>query len=165
MYVSGQLHPWYPLYMRQSGPQSRSGRCEEKNLALPGIEPWSSSPQLVTLPTELSRLILLLFFLKQYHFLRNCVLSRDFFLTCDKIRCFLYRGPLLVRLSYSFGSSSFPYPLSLGPPDHLPCKISIQTKRVLNQQSSTLQIEAELASDTFGIQVQVLDDQCLNYIR
>jgi hypothetical protein len=58
MEVSGQLYPWYPLYMRQSGPQSRSGRCEEKHLLpLPGIEPLPSSQQSVTIPTELTRLL------------------------------------------------------------------------------------------------------------
>jgi hypothetical protein len=36
-----------------------AGRCrEEKNLLLlPGIEPWSSSLQPITIPTELSRLL------------------------------------------------------------------------------------------------------------
>jgi hypothetical protein len=44
-----QLYPWrrslwYPLDRRQGGPQSWSGHCgEEKNLALPGTEPWPSS--------------------------------------------------------------------------------------------------------------------------
>jgi hypothetical protein len=50
--VSGQLHATaglpageYPLYRRVGGPQSTPGRCgEEKNLALPGIEPSPSSP-------------------------------------------------------------------------------------------------------------------------
>jgi hypothetical protein len=51
MEVSVQLHapaalpPRYPLDRRLSGYQNRSGRCgEEKNLALPGMEPGSSSP-------------------------------------------------------------------------------------------------------------------------
>jgi hypothetical protein len=43
---------WYPLGMRLSGTQSRSGRCtEEKNLASAGIR----TPA-VAIPTELSRL-------------------------------------------------------------------------------------------------------------
>jgi hypothetical protein len=56
MLVSCQLHtpaalprgksPRYPLDRRLGGPQSWSGRCDEKNLALPGIEPGPSSPSL-----------------------------------------------------------------------------------------------------------------------
>jgi hypothetical protein len=39
------------------GPQSRSGRSgEEKNLAIPVIEPGPSSLYLVAIPTELSRI-------------------------------------------------------------------------------------------------------------
>jgi hypothetical protein len=60
MEVSGQLHapaalPWgksprYPLDRRLGGPQRGSGRCgEEKNLALPGIEPRPYSPSLYRL--------------------------------------------------------------------------------------------------------------------
>jgi hypothetical protein len=67
MEVNGQLHaadalhlgnnPWYPLNRRLHGPQSWSGRCEEKNLLpLPEIEPWPSSPCPDTIPTGLSRL-------------------------------------------------------------------------------------------------------------
>jgi hypothetical protein len=42
--------PRYPLDRKLGGPQSRSGRCgEEKNLALPEIEPGPSSPQLYQL--------------------------------------------------------------------------------------------------------------------
>jgi hypothetical protein len=52
------LSPRYPLDRRLAGPQSRSGSYgEEKNLLLlPGIEPRPSSPQPVSIPTELSRL-------------------------------------------------------------------------------------------------------------
>jgi hypothetical protein len=38
----GRLEPRYPLNTKLRGPQSRSGRCgEDKNPALPGIEPRS----------------------------------------------------------------------------------------------------------------------------
>jgi hypothetical protein len=48
--------PRYPLDRRVGGPQDRSGRCgEENNLSLLGIEPGSSSPYPVAIPTELSR--------------------------------------------------------------------------------------------------------------
>jgi hypothetical protein len=51
------LYPRYPLD-RMGGPQSRSGRRGEvKNLALPEIDPGSSSPYPVAIPTELSRLL------------------------------------------------------------------------------------------------------------
>jgi hypothetical protein len=37
--------PWYSLDRRPGGLQSRSGRCgEEKNLAMPGIEPGLFNP-------------------------------------------------------------------------------------------------------------------------
>jgi hypothetical protein len=49
----GGNRPWYLLDRRLGGPQSRSRPCgEEKNLALPGIEPGSSIPQPVAVPTE-----------------------------------------------------------------------------------------------------------------
>jgi hypothetical protein len=68
--MSGQLHApatlppakesRYSLDRRTGWPQNRSGRCgEEKNLALPGIEPWWSSPLTIAIPTELSRLLVL----------------------------------------------------------------------------------------------------------
>jgi hypothetical protein len=45
----GEEPPQYPLNKRLSGPQSRSGRCgEQKNHALPGIEPGPSSPSLIS---------------------------------------------------------------------------------------------------------------------
>jgi hypothetical protein len=55
MEVSGQFHApdvlprgnraRFPLDRRLGGPQSWSRRCgEEKNLAMPGIEPETSSP-------------------------------------------------------------------------------------------------------------------------
>jgi hypothetical protein len=69
MAVSGQLHapasflrgnsPQYPVDIRLGGPQRRSERRgeEENLLLLPEIEPRPSSPQPVTIPTELSRLL------------------------------------------------------------------------------------------------------------
>jgi hypothetical protein len=49
--------PRGPLDRRLGEPQSRSGRCgEEKNLALPEIEPRSSIPYPISIPTELSGL-------------------------------------------------------------------------------------------------------------
>jgi hypothetical protein len=71
MQMSGQFHapaalspgksPRYPLIRRLGGPQSRSGLCRERKhlLSLPGIGPWLSSPWPVTIPTELTRLLLL----------------------------------------------------------------------------------------------------------
>jgi hypothetical protein len=58
LYPRGNSHH-FPLDTRLGGPQRRSGHCgEEKSvLSLSGIEPWSSSPQLVVIPTELSRLL------------------------------------------------------------------------------------------------------------
>jgi hypothetical protein len=51
------LYPRYQLDNRLGGPQSRSGCCGgEKNLALPGIGPRTSSPSPVAILTELSRL-------------------------------------------------------------------------------------------------------------
>jgi hypothetical protein len=57
--VSGQLHayaalppakiPRDPMDSRLGEPQSLSGCCEHKNLALPGIEPWAFSPSLYRL--------------------------------------------------------------------------------------------------------------------
>jgi hypothetical protein len=64
--VSGQLHtpadfppgkepPPYPMGRRLGEPQSRSARRgEEKNLALPGMEPGHSIPQPVAILTELT---------------------------------------------------------------------------------------------------------------
>jgi hypothetical protein len=44
--------PWYPLDRRPCGPRSLSGRYwEEKNLALPGMEPDPSNPSLYRLST------------------------------------------------------------------------------------------------------------------
>jgi hypothetical protein len=50
--------PQYPFYRGLGGPHSPSGRCglEKKSLPLPGIEPRQTNPQLVAVPTELSRL-------------------------------------------------------------------------------------------------------------
>jgi hypothetical protein len=45
-----------PILMRLSGPQSQSGRCEEKNTALLGIEPEPFIPYPVAIPTQPSRL-------------------------------------------------------------------------------------------------------------
>jgi hypothetical protein len=54
--------PLYPLARRLGGSQSGSGRCEEKkNLPLLGIEHLPSSPQPVVTPSDLSRLIILLY--------------------------------------------------------------------------------------------------------
>jgi hypothetical protein len=44
---------WYPL----GWPQSHSERCEKNLLPLPGIEPQPSSPQLVSILPELSRIL------------------------------------------------------------------------------------------------------------
>jgi hypothetical protein len=58
LYLRGK-RSHYPLDRRLGGPQSWSGRCEEKILDLTGIRtptPRSSSPQLVAIPTTLSRL-------------------------------------------------------------------------------------------------------------
>jgi hypothetical protein len=71
MEVSGPLHvpvallpeknPWYPLYRRLGGTQSRSGRGEGKiSLPLPGLEPAIIQPSAIT--TELYRLLILLYF-------------------------------------------------------------------------------------------------------
>jgi hypothetical protein len=75
MEVCGQLHapaalppqgknPWYPLDRSLDGSQIRSGRGgEEKNSQPPpGIEPYNPDRpvrSLVTIPTELSRLLIL----------------------------------------------------------------------------------------------------------
>jgi hypothetical protein len=70
MEMSGQLHtlaalrrgnsPSYQFDRRLDRPWSRSGRCgEQKNHALPGIEPGPSSPQPVTIPTEISQCCLI----------------------------------------------------------------------------------------------------------
>jgi hypothetical protein len=50
--------PWYPLYRRLGGLQSRSGRgCEEnKSQPLPGLEPPIIQPVAQRYATELSRL-------------------------------------------------------------------------------------------------------------
>jgi hypothetical protein len=70
MEVSGQLHtpsalpqgknPWYPLYRRLGGPQSRSGRGgEEKNFQpLLELEPPIIQPVAQSYTAELSRLLL-----------------------------------------------------------------------------------------------------------
>jgi hypothetical protein len=69
MEMSGQLHvpvalptgtdPRYPLDKRLGEHQSWSGRCgKDKNLLpLPGIEPWPSSQQSVTIPNEITRFL------------------------------------------------------------------------------------------------------------
>jgi hypothetical protein len=50
--------PWYPLERRLSGPQSRSGRSDEKNSQLlPGLEPPTIQPIAQLYTTELSRLL------------------------------------------------------------------------------------------------------------
>jgi hypothetical protein len=68
MQVSGQLHamaallkwenPAYPLFRKQGGAQSWSGRCRE-NLPIQGIEPRFLGPthSLVAISTELPRTI------------------------------------------------------------------------------------------------------------
>jgi hypothetical protein len=49
--------PQSPLDRSLGEPQSRSGRCgEEKDLALPEIEPGSSSPYPIAILTEVSEL-------------------------------------------------------------------------------------------------------------
>jgi hypothetical protein len=65
MEVSGQLHasdalhqgkvPWYPLYRRLGGPQTRSERGgEEKNFhPLPGLEPPINQPVAQRFATKL----------------------------------------------------------------------------------------------------------------
>jgi hypothetical protein len=46
-FIARGRSPRYPLDRRLGGPQGQSGRCgEEKNLAVPGIEPGPSSPSL-----------------------------------------------------------------------------------------------------------------------
>jgi hypothetical protein len=69
MEANGQLHapaalqqgksPWYPLYRRLAGPQSRYGRgCEEKSSqSLPGLEPPIIQPVAQRYTTELSRFL------------------------------------------------------------------------------------------------------------
>jgi hypothetical protein len=67
MEVNGQLHepatlpqgksPWYPSDRRLRGPQSWSGRGDEKNSQLlPGLEPLISQPIAQGYTTEISRL-------------------------------------------------------------------------------------------------------------
>jgi hypothetical protein len=46
--------PRYPLDKRLGGAWRRSGHCEEKYLALSGIDPRPSRPQPVTMATDLS---------------------------------------------------------------------------------------------------------------
>jgi hypothetical protein len=70
MKVSGRIHaqaalPWYPLDRRLGGPQNRSGRGgEEKNSqSPPGVEPYDPNRparSLVAIPTELSRLLIII---------------------------------------------------------------------------------------------------------
>jgi hypothetical protein len=57
-FTSLPLHPRYPLDRRLGGPQSQSGSCgmKKNTFPLPGTEPWPSSPQPVTILSEVSRL-------------------------------------------------------------------------------------------------------------
>jgi hypothetical protein len=59
LYPQGKS-PWYPLYRRLDGPQSRSGGCgEEKTFQTPpGLEPPIIQPAAQRYTTELSRLLI-----------------------------------------------------------------------------------------------------------
>jgi hypothetical protein len=104
MVVSGQLQalasltsgkvPHVPLDRKLSEPQSQSGRCrEDKNTALPGIEPGPSS-------ASLYRLGYPNFY--RYKYIMNCIpvivldniMARKIINYCIIRRCSGYNGPI-----------------------------------------------------------------------
>jgi hypothetical protein len=78
----------YPLDSRLAGPQSRSESCgEEKNLALPGIEPGSSNPSLYRLnyPDRFK-------YRSENHL--SCIIFRDFLQYLERNHDCLFTSPL-----------------------------------------------------------------------
>jgi hypothetical protein len=114
LYPRGK-RPWYPLDKRPGGQQSQSGRCGVgKNvLSLPEIEPRSSSPYPVAIPTELSWLkttkysyFLSPTFLKLGHFFAqknsSLPLSEPNILTTQQNISHFFRSPWVLLVFFSF---------------------------------------------------------------
>jgi hypothetical protein len=110
MNVNGHLHASaalapgktarYPMHRRLGGPHSWSRRCGEEinHLPLPRIEPSSSSPWPVAIPTELSSEILVTIYKTTwYHNPKDHILNARFFISIS-LHVFIFTYSFICTL-------------------------------------------------------------------